>query len=88
MTCRGNGRAGIGVVAATRVQIDSCLLGDNGASQLYVEGLTETYVNRCDLLGNTAPAWKVKGGRLYIDGVRVTGSSDESEPAAEAKPAR
>jgi len=71
LTCRGNGRAGIGVAGASRVKIEACLLGNNGESQLHVGGLTQTYVVNCDLLDNTAPAWHRESGSLYIDGKKM-----------------
>ena len=68
LTCRGNGRSGIAVVGASRVQIEGCLLGENGDSQLLLEGLTETYIVDSDLLEDSAPAYRRKSGKLFIDG--------------------
>ncbi len=32
LTCRGNGRAGVAVMGASRVELSGCLIGDNGAA--------------------------------------------------------
>ena len=68
VTCRGNGRSGVAVVGASRVQIEACLLGANGDSQLLVDGLTETYVINSDLVKDDTPAYRRKSGKLYLDG--------------------
>lgn len=66
--CRGNGRAGIAVAGATRVTIDECASGDNGAAQLFTEGFSHTRVTKCQLEPNTAPAIVWRGGSLSVDG--------------------
>lgn len=56
LTCRGNGRSGISVGGASRVQIKACLVGNNGAVQVRAEGPSHTQLVGCDLLGtDTAP---------------------------------
>jgi hypothetical protein len=67
ITARGNGRSGIAVTASSRVEIDNCLLGDNGAAQLLVEGYSHTQVKTSELLGNPAPAVVQRGGKLILD---------------------
>ncbi|MEX2559491.1 MAG: right-handed parallel beta-helix repeat-containing protein [Pirellulales bacterium] len=70
ITCRGNGRSGVTVAGSSRVQVQDCLLGDNGESQLRVEGLAIASLVDCELLPNTAPAFVRPSGRLFIDGRR------------------
>ncbi len=63
---RGNGRSGISVGGASRVRIESTLLGNNGAAQLRTEGWSETTLVDCELLDNTAPPLvKEDGSRVY-----------------------
>ena len=71
ITARGNGRSGIAVVGASEAAIDACLIGDNGASQLHVEGPAEARVTNSELLETSAPRWRIKGGRLFVEGTRV-----------------
>lgn len=71
LTCRGNGRAGVAVMGASRVELSGCLIGDNGAAQLYTEGQSLASVENCELLPATAPPIVRKGGRVFIDGKRL-----------------
>jgi len=71
LTCRGNGRAGIAVMGASRVEISGCLLGDNGLAQLYTEGQSLASVEDCQLLPGSAPPMLGRGRRLFVDGERV-----------------
>lgn len=68
LTCRGNGRSGISVGGSSRVLVTDCLVGDNGRAQLRTEGFSKTHVEHCDLIDNTAPAERVEGGQLWVDG--------------------
>jgi hypothetical protein len=69
ISARGNGRSGIAVCGASRVAIEACLAGNNGQSQLHLEGPSETHIETCDLIPNTGPKWtKSTDSRLYIDG--------------------
>lgn len=74
VTCRGNGRSGIAVAGASRAELDDCLLGNNGAAQLWTEGHSQTHVYGGKLIPNTAEALVQQGGRLTIDGRQITGS--------------
>ncbi len=65
VTCRGNGRSGIAVGGASLVDIDSCLLGNNGRAQLLTLPYSETHLRKTELLSNTAPGWVNRGGRVY-----------------------
>jgi hypothetical protein len=76
ITARGNGRSGIAITASSRARIEDCLLGDNGAAQLHIEGYSQTRVSNSDLLDNTAPAYLLLGGKLYFDSERVFPSDD------------
>jgi len=68
LNCRGNGRSGISVGGASRVRVESCLVGNNGAAQLRTEGYCRVEVVSSDLIDNTAPATIREGGFLSIDG--------------------
>lgn len=67
VTSRGNGRSGVSVGGASRVVVEACLLGNNGAAQLRCEGWSHTKVVNSDLLDNTAPAIVRKGGKVKIE---------------------
>jgi hypothetical protein len=67
VTARGNGRSGISVGGASRVKIETCLLGNNGAAQLRTEGFSHTEVLDSDLLDNTAPPLVREGGEVKIE---------------------
>jgi hypothetical protein len=82
VTCRGNGRSGLTVGEASLADIDQSLLGDNGEAQLLTLPYSETHVRDTHLLGNTAPGWVDRGGRVYLDGNRVQGGADEFHPTA------
>jgi hypothetical protein len=77
VTCRGNGRSGITVAGASQVEIDACLLGNNGSAQLLTLPYSETSVRNSQLFSNTAPAWVDQGGRVFINGKRVGGGIDQ-----------
>lgn len=62
LTCRGNGRSGISIGGASRVRLESCLVGDNGAAQVRTEGFSRTEIADSQLLENTAPAIVREGG--------------------------
>jgi hypothetical protein len=68
ITARGNGRSGISVAGSSKVALDHCVCGNNGAVQLRVEGVSQTVVNASKLIDNTGPAYAIEGGRLVIDG--------------------
>jgi hypothetical protein len=70
VVCRGNARSGVSVGGASRVLIDSCILGNNGAAQLRTEGYSYTRVTDSHLLDNAAPAVVRDGGRVEIDDAR------------------
>lgn len=65
LNCRGNGRSGISVGGASRVQLESSLLGNNGAAQLRTEGASRTEIVDCDLVDDgVVPAVDRQGGRI------------------------
>jgi len=78
VTSRGNGRSGVTVGGASLVDIEACLIGNNGRAQLLTLPWSETHVRNSQLLSNTAPAWVDQGGRLYIDQKRVKGGIGET----------
>ena len=63
---RGNGRSGISVGGASRVQIEACLLGNNGAAQLRTEGHSVTTLKNNDFVDTNpqAPAVVSDGGKI------------------------
>jgi hypothetical protein len=80
VTCRGNGRSGIVVGGASLVDIEACLVGNNGVAQLLSLPLSETHVRNSDLLGNTAPAWVDQGGRVYVGPKQIEGGLEAIKP--------
>ena len=74
---RGNGRSGITSGGASRIEIDACLVGNNGAAQVLTLPWSETQLRNSNLLGNTAPGWVDQGGRVYLGPKLVTGGLDE-----------
>lgn len=64
---RGNGHSGISVAGNSRVEIEDCLLGSNGVSQLRQNDFAETWLYTTRLIADTAPALQLRGGRLSID---------------------
>ncbi len=69
ITARGNGRSGIAICGASQVELNACLLGDNGTAQLYCEGPAVVLVRNCDLVDNTARKIENRGGEVFVDGV-------------------
>lgn len=67
VTCRGNARSGISVGGASRVRIENCLVGNNGAAQVRTEGQSHTHIADSNLLDNTAPPLVREGGKVYVD---------------------
>jgi hypothetical protein len=80
LTCRGNGRSGISVGGASKVIARACLVGDNGTSQVRIEGVSSTRLIDCDLIDDEhAPEIEKNGGQIEqtdstaSSGDRVTG---------------
>jgi hypothetical protein len=67
LTCRGNGRSGISIGGASRVELVACLVGDNGAAQVRTEGYSHTRIRNCDLVETSAPALVREGGEVFVD---------------------
>ena len=76
VTARGNGRSGVTVGGASNVQMEVCIIGNNGRAQLLTLPLSETQVRNSQLFSNTAPARLDRGGRVYIDGKLIEGQLD------------
>jgi hypothetical protein len=68
LVCRGNGRSGISIGGASRVDIRGCTLGNNVVTQLRVEGKAQAKVEQSKLLETRVPTYQIDGGRLWIDG--------------------
>jgi len=76
VTTRGCGRSGVSVGGSSRVTLESCLSGNNGAAQLRTEAWCEARLEGCDLIANTAPAVVREevmqgAGRVYINDVQL-----------------
>lgn len=67
LTCRGNGRSGITVAGSSRCIIEECLLGNNGAAQLRVEGESTVDVVNSTLIPSSVPRVIHTGGQLNIE---------------------
>jgi len=67
LNCRGNGRSGISIGGASRVFVQACLVGNNGAAQVRSEGACAAQLEGCDLLDNTAPPIVKEGGRVVVN---------------------
>ena len=87
VTSRGNGRAGIAVGGASKVELDVCVVGNNNLAQLLTLPYSRTSVRSSQLFSSTAPAWVDRGGRVWINGRRVEGGVDrvDIEPAGDAE---
>ncbi len=70
VTSRGNGRSGVAVCGASRVQLFDCTVGDNGTAQLWCEGPAAVNLQQSRVLENTAPGIINDGGQVTIDGAR------------------
>lgn len=81
---RGNGRAGIVVGGASRVEIEASLSGSNGAMQLLTAPWSETFLRRCRLLDDSAPGWVDQGGRVWVDGQKQSGGLKQLAPPDDA----
>jgi hypothetical protein len=68
LVCRGNGRSGISIGGASRVDINECTLGNNVVTQLRVEGRAIARAQNSKLLETGVPTYQLDGGRLSIDG--------------------
>jgi hypothetical protein len=78
VTARGNGRSGISIGGASRVTLDACLSGNNGAAQLRTEGFSKTeLMNKTDLIDNTAPRIVHRGGEIIENGMRWRPPADD-----------
>ncbi len=78
LVCRGNGRSGISVGGASRVSIEACLVGDNGAAQVRTEGFSHTRLRNCDLIDRPfAPALVREGGEVTIENRTADSRADE-----------
>ena len=67
---RGNGRSGLSVGGASRLQLRASVVGANGNSQLRSEGYCALSVFDCRLLESdtTGPAIDHQGGKISLDG--------------------
>jgi len=66
LTCRGNGRSGISIGGASRVDVTACLIGDNGSAQIRTEGFSRTRIANCHLIDTSAPALVREGGLVTM----------------------
>jgi len=68
VTCRGNGRSGLSVGAASRVAINQCVIGSNGEAQVRTLPGSYTRIFDSEVFDTSAPRWLHRGGRLIVDG--------------------
>jgi hypothetical protein len=68
LVCRGNGRSGVSVGGASRVDLRNCTIGNNGVTQLRVEQKGKARVESSQLLETGVAPVILDGGRLWIDG--------------------
>lgn len=73
MTCRGNGRSGLAVAGASRMDARALLLGDNGqgpesknSAQFIAEGYSQTILDGVQIIANAAPA-QLKLGHAKVE---------------------
>lgn len=86
VTARGNGRSGISIGGASRVKLDACVAGNNGAAQVRTEGFSHTDLVGCDLIDNTAPGLVREGGRVTVDGQALPATVKVFPPPAPDEP--
>ena len=79
LTCRGNARSGVSVGGASIVDIEGCLLGNNGEAQLLTLPISETHVRSSSFLPLTAPGWVDQGGRFFLEGKPLRGGLEKIE---------
>jgi hypothetical protein len=73
VTARGNGRSGVAVSGVSDVNLQGCLLGDNGHCQLLLQEFAEVNLANCDVVDNTAIKWEINdGAKLRVDGKAVS----------------
>lgn len=95
ITCRGNGRCGLFVGGASRVEVRATVLGDNGQSkesgnsaQMIAQDYSRTLLDDCELLDNTAPAM-LRGQHARVEEKAPVNADPPAEKEAEAfKPIR
>ena len=66
LNCRGNGRSGISIGGASRVMVESCLVGNNGAAQVRTEGACHARLIGCDLLDNSLARVPVDANAIMV----------------------
>ncbi len=67
VTSRANGASGVSVRGASWLELDGCLLVDNGRWQLRVGDFARCWLYDCKLIDTTAPAIQLEGGQVTID---------------------
>jgi hypothetical protein len=86
VTSRGNGRSGVSIGGASRVKLDSCVMGNNGAAQIRTEGWSAAELVDVELIDSTAPGVVRDGGRVTVNGVKLPDSVRiYPEPAAQGE---
>ncbi len=71
-TLRGNGRSGLSVGGASRLQLDQSLVGNNFVAQVRSEGWADLFITSCRILKSPefGPGMERDGGRITVDGHR------------------
>lgn len=71
---RGNGRSGISIGGASKVQLQACLIGNNSDVQVRGEGVAQVEIKNCDIIADDpiAPAFERESKvQISIDGTVV-----------------
>jgi hypothetical protein len=82
VTLRGNGRSGLTVGGASRLEIDLSTIGNNARAQVLSLPYSETSIRNSNVFSNTAPAWVDRGGKMYVDGHKVEDGIDRRDITA------
>ena len=92
VTCRGNGRYGLAVGGASQVEIDSCLLENNGTAGLFTGPYSRNApFSAAACRAAAAPGWVDSGGRVWLGPSSRAGRTRNSQterrtPPPEDKP--
>lgn len=65
VTCRGNGRSGVAIAGTSKLQLDNCIVGDNGFAQLLTQGTSVTQLLESAILPKSAPPIVRQGGEVF-----------------------
>ena len=83
---RGNGRSGLSAGGASRIEINTSVIGANGEAQIRSEGHCRLGIRDCRLLEseNSGPAFLQDGGHISVDGKEYSAALPARQPSPEA----